>query len=340
MDFKSIINSTLSLIKSLPSKIKSVYRLPYFKTYFLLAVILTVLFTFLTFPYEIIARQQLQKLERRTLRSIIIENMDLNLIGSSFVDNTDLVLRNGDELKFRSITINASLNPVTLLLNRHIKGDIMTEGARYVSKKAQASGNISANIDIKLDSDTGIPDEGSIKAILENIIVSLNDVTLPDNMGGFALPGSIKIKSVNLDSEIVNRTLTIRSLLVSGSDLKASVSGKIILMPIAGNSKLDITVIVDTESAVLKEFEPLLKQFADSSGKIRLPVKGTISRPRPEFRPEPPSRDKADEHADDDFREEMSGKSRGDIMDEIDEGMRKPPKLNRMPSAAKDKDLD
>lgn len=283
MDLNSIRAAALSMIKSLPSRLKTIYRLPFFKTYMFVAIIMTIFFTIVTFPYELIVRDNIQQLEKKSLRSIIIGHMDINLIGDSYFDNVNMTLLGGDELSFKSAVLNASLNPVRLILNRHIISDILLDKIQYSSEKVHAFANMTGNMDITLENKTGIPADGMIKALMENIIINLDKVTLPDNMGGFSLPPSIKISSISLDCIIENKKMTIKNLLVSGSDLRGNITGSILLMPITGNSKLELMVSIDPESALLSEFKPLLKSFTDASGKISFPLKGTLSRPHPEL---------------------------------------------------------
>jgi hypothetical protein len=248
-----------------------------------MAIIMTIIFTVITFPYELILREKMRDLEKKSLRSLVVGRMEVSLIGKSYFDDISMIMLNGSEISVKSATVNATLNPLTLVIKRRLIADMNLEKISYSSGKAQLSGDMNGNVDMVLEDGTGVPEKGALKLLFENIVINLDAVRLPDSMGGFSLPPSIRLSAVNLDSVIENKKMIIKNLLVSGPDVRGTISGFILLMPIRDNSKLELTVSIDSESALLKEFKPLLKQFSDTMGNISFSLKGTLGRPHPEF---------------------------------------------------------
>jgi len=237
-----------------------------------------------TFPYDVLIREQLNKLEGKVVRSIMVGSINTSLFDVTTFDNFSCTLKDGSDINLKSVIADISLNPYTLLVNREFKGDFEINNAKYSSEKVNLGCSINGNIDIELDEKSGYPSNGYLKIMIQNIILRMDDASLPANMGGFPLPQNIKISSINIDAKIKNRTIDINRLLVSGSDLRGRITGSIILSSIFSNSKLNLKISIDPDSDVLKEFKPLLSQFTDAKGKISFPVKGTFSRPRAEMK--------------------------------------------------------
>lgn len=264
-----------AVIKTALFKAKAVTKLPFFKRYAILAVILTVLFTLITFPYEVIVLKQIHKLEGKTVRTIMLTGININLIGESSAENLDLIFKNGESLQIGNIVADLSLNPFSLL-KKKFAGDITAARVIYTSDKLRITGNPSCNIDITLDESGSVPSDGQIRAIVDNLRITSDGLELT---GGFMMPSSIRATSVNFEADIVNMTLNIKNFVIAGTDLSGRITGSIILMPTAENSKLNLRISIDPESGLLEGFRPLLRQFLDASGKISFPVIGTIARP-------------------------------------------------------------
>ncbi|MDR3237162.1 MAG: hypothetical protein LBT84_01530 [Spirochaetia bacterium] len=276
MNTGTIIASILNIVKKIFSRLAGVRKLPGFKRYMLLAVILTLVFTALMFPYEIIVMNQLKKLEGKNLRSISAGAMDINIIGESYIESADITFRNGDALAVNALTADISL---LSLIRKKISGNIMAEKINFSSDKLKLDLSPNASLDFTLDESGTMPLDGKIKAIIDNVRIASDGELL----GGFPLPPSIKISSINMESDIVKSALTNINITVSGQELRGKITGSIILMPIFGNSKLNLKISIDADSLLLAEFKPLLARFIDASGKITFPVSGTAARPKADF---------------------------------------------------------
>jgi hypothetical protein len=263
----------IAVIKKIFSKSRGITKLPYFKRYLALALALTLVFTIFTFPYEMIIINQLKKIEGKNFRSISVKQMDVNLIGESYVENLAVTLMNGDSVSIDSLTADISF--ISLIRKRFV-GNIMASAAAYSSKQIKVECAANLNIDLKLDESGTIPSDGKIKAIINNARLTTGEELL----AGFPLPEQIRISSINVDLDIVNRALSVKDFTVSGKDIRGKISGSAALEPILGNSKLNLKISVEPESEVLSEFQGLLKQFIDDSGKISMLLSGTAARPR------------------------------------------------------------
>lgn len=280
MDVKGTIQKLSAQAKTLIKKIASVRKLPYFKRYAVLAVVLTLLFTALSFPFEVIVEQQLNKAEGKAFRSAAIGFMDLNLIGESYLENADITLKDNSSVSAKSLTANMSLIG---LLSGNIKGDVMAEKLAYTNAKGsvRAEGNININADITMDSSSSMPTDGSVRAIADSLRIFSENLELPGGLG-FTIPSPVSISSVNMELAVAKSLMAIKRLDVAGKDIRGKVSGSVALAPIFGNSKLNLKVAIDLDSGVLAEYKPLLEQFAEA-GKLIVNITGTAARPHTEL---------------------------------------------------------
>ena len=269
----------LDVLNKLLLKLKAVTKLPYFKRYALLAAILTVLFIILSFPYEVIVLRQLQKLEGKSFSSIAVTGMNISLIGDSSAESITVILKNGDSLQINQLTADLTLNPFSLLKNK-FSGEVKATSVIYDSKQIRVQCRPNLDVDIQLDESGSVPSDGEIKALINDIRITSDGSAI---IGIYTLPSSIKADKINIEGNIANKTLNIKDLTVSGNDLSGKISGNIILMPILNNSKLNLKISVNSESALLDGFRPLLRQFMDESGKISILLGGTIARPKPDL---------------------------------------------------------
>ncbi len=279
----------LGAIKKMGSIIKSTVRLPYFKTYMLLSVFFIILFTAVNFPYETIILKEIYRLEKKAYKSIIVGDFQFNLIGESSLSNLSLVLKNNDELSVDQLIADLDLSPFNFVSRKRIAGDINGQGIKYAGGKITLNCSASSNVDLELNHKSGSPETGSINVIVENALLRLDDITLPDSMGAFPLPPMIKASSIIINIDIRNQKILVKNFKISGPDLNATVSGNISLASFTKNSKLNLKVTVNGDSAVLKDFKPFLGKLMNDKGMISFPVKGTLGKPKPEINMTPPS---------------------------------------------------
>ncbi len=285
MEISDIKNRLTGFIKYASGKFRETLALPYAKTYILASIILTLLFIILLFPYGILLRNQFQKLDKKYVSSIYVGNIDVSLIDVTFIESIHTVLKNRDELEMENITLNPSINPYTLFVKNNIKTDLEISRLNYKTTKADINLKVNGNIDLVMDSEYSMINEGSIKLIMQNALLKIPEIKIPSPMGEFPLElPEIKITSVNFESMIQNRALKIEKLVISGTDLRGSISGSLKLANIFSNSTLDLIITIDPDSKVLASYREMLTGFLDKKGKLTIPLKGTIAHPRADMK--------------------------------------------------------
>jgi hypothetical protein len=288
MDISDIKSRITVFFKRGIGKFKETLALPYAKTYILLSLFLTALITVVIFPYDILLRNELQKLEKKYINSIYIGAIDTSLIDVTVIESLHTVLKNRDELTMGYITLNPSINPYTLFYKNNLKTDLQISKLSYKTSETDITLNLNGNIDIVMDSNFSMIKEGSIELMIQNALVKVPEIKIPTPMGEFPLTlPPVKITSINFESSISNRELKIDKFNVSGQDLRGSVSGSIKLANIISNSSLDVTIRIDPKSNVLAEFREFLTGFIDKKGMLSIPLKGTIAHPRTDMKKSP-----------------------------------------------------
>lgn len=273
----------ITVIRNLPVRIKgfikTIYDLPYSGRYLLLSMFLFLFFLIITFPYDFLIKKKIYGLEGKSFRSIELNGFDFSIFGETYFDNLTIVLNNSNEITCKNSILNISLNPVTLLLNKKLKSDFQFDSLKYISKDFEIMFNLNGNINIAFDKQSGIPQNGSIKIILSDSIIKLNDLSIPGPMGPLPLKiESINIQSGNIDSIITNGTLKFNTFKLTGSDMSCDITGFVELSNITNNSKLDLLIDIDSESSVLDQYKDLLTSSIKNNI-LSLRIKGTIAKP-------------------------------------------------------------
>jgi hypothetical protein len=282
MDISELKSRVAVFFKRGLGKLKETFSLPYAKTYLLLSLIITVLITVVIFPYDMLLRNKLQKLEKeKYLHSIYIGNIDASLIDVTVIESIHTVLKNRDELTMGYITLNPTINPYTLFYKKNIKSDLEISKFNYKTSKADVTLNLNGNIDIVMDSNFSMIKEGSIELMIQNALVKIPEIKIPSPMGEFPLTlPPVKITSINFESSILNREVKIKKLNISGQDLRGSIKGSIKLANITSNSSLNLTITIDPESNALTEYRGIITGLVDKKGMISISLKGTLAHPR------------------------------------------------------------
>ncbi len=277
------IESIKSVVVTLPSKIKqsfkTIYSLPHSGKYLLLSLLFFILFSILTFPYDFLIKNKIYELEGKAFKSIEISEFDFSIFGESYISNMSLVLNNGNEVSCKNSILNIALNPVTLFIKDNFKSDFQFDSLKYIAKDFELMFNINGNLDLLIDKQSSLPKNGFFKVILSDSIIKLNNLSIPGPMGPLNLKiESINIQSGNIDSQITNGVLRFNTFKLTGSDLSCDISGTIELANIVNNSRLDITISLDSESTLLDQYRDLLASFIKDNILI-LRIKGTIGKP-------------------------------------------------------------
>lgn len=267
-------------IKNLPAKIrqilKSIYNLPHSGKYFLLSFALLILFLVTTFPYDYLIKKKIYGLEGKSFRSIDFPVFDFSIFGETYIDNFTVVLNSGNELSCKHAIINVALNPVTLFMKNKLKSDFQFDLFKYSGKNYDFILNINGNIDLFFDTKKNLPKDGPVKIILSDSFIKPKNLSIPGPMGALTLNiESINIQSGNIDGLITNGILKFRNFKLTGNDIACDVSGTIDLL---NNSKLDLTINIDSESSVLDQYKDILTPFIKNNI-LSLKIKGSTSNP-------------------------------------------------------------
>lgn len=307
MEISDIKSRITEFFKIAMGKFKETLALPYAKTYILLSILTTALITVIIFPYDMLLRNQLQNLDNKYVNSIYIGNIEASLIDVIFIESVRAILKSRDELTMGNITLNPSINPYTLFYKKNIKTDLQVSKLNYKTPKADVTLKINGNIDVVMDSNYSMIQEGSIKLIIQNALLKIPEIKIPSPIGEFplALP-DIKISSINFESLIINREMKINKLNVSGQDLRGSVSGSIKMANIFSNSSLNLKIIIEPDSNALGEYKEMLTGFLDKNGKLSIPLTGTLAHPRADMKKTPKDKTMREKFRKSPAREEKS----------------------------------
>ena len=255
-------------------------QLPYFRIYVILIPLFLLFFLVVTFPYDAIVRRNLEKMESGALRNIAVGELDVPLLGIWTAGSITANLKSGGNLSITEANLDISL--LRFFAGRYL-GGLQVTGGRLQTQSTLTDLNGSCNFDLKKSNQKSLPLEGTIRIILDNVLLKLGTVNLPDNMGGMSIDvPPCKITALILKAELKGSRITLREGKVSGNDLRGTVTGSIDVQGSFNNSNLDLTVSLDSDSAALAKFRPFLGSMTNAKGKIEFTVRGNMSRPKVE----------------------------------------------------------
>jgi hypothetical protein len=279
MKIAEIKESIIKILKEAWAKIKETMTLPYAKIYIISSILMIVFFIIVTFPYDVLIRNQLKSLEKNAVYSVFTGEIEFNFIDVISINNLMIILKSGEEVSIKEIIVDGTTNPYSLFISSSYKGGIQITGIKYSSPKAGISMNLNTNFSVVIDKNSGIPIDGIVRSfIIQNASISFPDNTFPEPLAFIKMDHPMVINSINADAVLRNRTLTLNSFKVFGNDIRGDISGSIQFEKIAGNSRLNLKIAIDPESALLSEFKELLSSFT-IDGKILLLLEGTLSNP-------------------------------------------------------------
>ncbi|HPJ36817.1 MAG TPA: type II secretion system protein GspN [Spirochaetota bacterium] len=274
MDIRSLIHTIQQYYKNFKAKVSETLKLPFAKSYILLSVVLTIFFIIVTFPYEILIRNQIVKLEPVIGSSINLGKLDFSLFNDSYIDELSLGSREGAETFLKNITINIAINPVTTLVKKTISGMLSIQNFTYTNRDLTIRSLVMSDFDIRFDSATGLPKDGYIDIKCDNVYVKGAKIK------GFSIP-PVRFTSIQSKAKFINGNLSLESLKFNGSDLNGSMNGTIELNKFIKTSRMNLTIIINAESRILEDYKLLLSGFVDEGSKqIKIILTGRISRPR------------------------------------------------------------
>lgn len=274
MDIKTILHIIQQYYTKFKAKAAETLKLPYAKTYIFLSVVLTVFFFIVTFPYEILIRNQVMKLEPVLGSSVTLGKIDFSLFNDTYIDEFSMGSREGSETFLKNITVNIAINPVTTFINKTLRGTLSIQNLNYTNRDLVIRSLLNSDFDLRFDPQTGLPKNGNIEIKCDNVYVK--GVKIKD----FSIP-PVRLTSIQGKAKVIDGNLSIESVKFLGSDLNGSMNGTVELKKFLNSSRMNLTIIINAESRILEDYKLLLSSFMDENSKqIKIIITGRINRPR------------------------------------------------------------
>ncbi|MDH7554002.1 MAG: type II secretion system protein GspN [Spirochaetota bacterium] len=254
--------------------LKEIVTVQYFWRYLVFSIVMTMLFVFLTFPYEIIIQNKIKEVEQNIANYISIGNLKIHTITDSIAENITIELKNGTEITLQNVLFNFTINPFSIFITHHYDGTIKIHNLNLKGEKLQIITNADILYDLKYNKPLPYPAEG-------NIISSMKDVSIKGiSIQGFEIP-DINISQIK--SELIfekGNMINLKYLLFSGSEIRGNAYGTITLSNYFQNSSLNITIQIDSQSSILEDYKVLLESMMKPGTKnITIKIMGTIGNP-------------------------------------------------------------
>lgn len=288
MDITTVKNYFITRIKpllnisSLWSKAKVAITLPYAKTYMVFAVAMVAVFIVFTFPYDMLIRKKMKDLEKTSFKSVYASEINFSIIDIIEIKGIQLTTQGGGEINMRSAEIDISL--LKLLVRKDISGTLQISGFKYISPTSQISFNLNGNIFIEYKNFSEIPRGGTINMLIENALLKIGEIQLPDSMGGMPLSlPPIRINSVKIDADIGNNRINVKNIRIFGKDLNGTITGSINLSKNFMTSGLDLRILMNANSPVLEGYRDFLTKFINDSNQVGFQLRGSLMMPRIEM---------------------------------------------------------
>lgn len=278
------ILKTIFNMGSFMTYLKDMIKLPYAKIYLLVvAPVVFVLMLAVTFPYDMLIRRSIKKLEPMVVKSFIINEIDFSFFSDIYLKDILILTNGGSEISIRETDIDASLNPFRLFISKNLKFAIRINRFKFASESTKIDFNASSNLQLSFKNYSEFPRQGMIKLIFENAHVELKKLPLPEAAGGATLTlPPIRIKTMNINGLMNGRMISFQEARIMGQDLRGNITGTVAIDPLFVNSRLDLRISLDAESPALADYKLLLGAFTKNNAVV-LPVRGTIANPSLSF---------------------------------------------------------
>ncbi|TAL31350.1 MAG: type II secretion system protein GspN [Spirochaetes bacterium] len=274
MDVNSIRAGIRAFFQSLGGRLREMWKLPYVKLYLAAAVVLTLVFFVMTFPYELLIREQFHNLEKSMGRSIAVGEIDFSLFGNSEIDSIVISLQDG-ELVLKDIKFNIAINPYTTLVKKTLRGMISIQDFRYTLTDTTVTAALKSDFDLAFP-ESGPPADGFLKLELNNAF--LKGIKIKD----FDVP-PIKFSSIRGDSTIQRGNLRLASMKIAGPDLQGNIHGMLSLAKGIASSNLNLTIELDPDSRVLEDYAILLGGAKKNGENLKITLTGPLKNPKATF---------------------------------------------------------
>jgi len=286
MNTQEIKDKTVYFLNNIKKIIKETFTLPYAKTYVFVSLLLIITFIIITFPYNALIRSEIKKMEKRTFKNINVQNIDFNFFDDIIFDNCDITLKNGNQLSFKNLSIDASLNPFSIFISNRILAAFKADRVNLKSDKFETTFDLNSNLDLTYKTSSNYPvEQGHLKIMINNALVKIEEIRIPSQIGTIPVKiPALKIKAIIASFELDKKSIKIDELNISGNDIRGNIEGTILVSSAnINNSKLDLKLRIDADSAVLKDYKDMLTKYIDDKNNILIPLKGTLNRPKPEL---------------------------------------------------------
>jgi len=279
MNFRNIIEKTKEKLSAAYGFIKSVYRLPDSGKYLIAALLLIIVFTIFTFPFEQLVLKIIHDNQGKAFNTISLMELDVALIGNSYFEKAEISLSDSASVSIDKGTIDLPINPFSLWVRNRISTDFNFGSVRYTGKSINYQGGIGGEADLALNDKSGVPENGSITLKFSSAVVNIGTINIPTSMGDFPLEiGAVKISNLLVETDILNRVMRIKKFVLKSDDLSLNITGSITIEPGYKNSKPDIIVTIDPASEIFSSQRDLITAYTKNSP-LEITVKGTLSRP-------------------------------------------------------------
>ncbi|MBN2434319.1 MAG: type II secretion system protein GspN [Spirochaetes bacterium] len=266
---KKIKTAVVSFIKSAATQTG-------FKRFCFLTIILTVIFTVATFPYDKVILKYIKGMEGNKLQSISLPGFKFSLPGKISSNSIAITLKTGSVIQAKSSYANTNL--FSIMLFKDLKTDFSFSNMTFESNGKSYGGSLSGTTDLELNSQNYMPANGNIRLSLKNLTLSGLKIT------GFDIP-DIKINQLLSEIEFKDLTATFSKTAFNGEDLNGSISGTITLDDKnTNNSRINLIIDIRQDSGLIDKFRMLIASYINpATNTIRISVGGTFSRPDIKF---------------------------------------------------------
>ncbi|HOT43765.1 MAG TPA: hypothetical protein PLM53_04865 [Spirochaetota bacterium] len=269
-------------LSTLWNKAKEAVKLPYAKTYIALAFFMLVVFLVITFPYDMLLRKKMKDLEKTSFKTLNVNEINFSIIDIIEMNGIYAMTQGGSEITVKNTEIDISI--LRLLISKDIKGTIQMNGFKYSGPSTMISFNMNGNLYIDYKSFADVPQGGDINIIIENAMLKITDIPLPESMGGMPLSlPPVRISSIKIEADIAKNRVNVKNIRIFGKDLNGTITGSINLSKNFMTSGLDLRIKINANSPALENYKDFLTKFINDSNQVVFQVRGSLMMPRIEI---------------------------------------------------------
>ncbi|MDA3899272.1 MAG: type II secretion system protein GspN [Spirochaetes bacterium] len=271
------ISIILNRIKtSIQTFLKTTIQQSGFKRFCFTGVILTIIFTAMTFPYDKLILNQLKSLEGKSLQTISLPGFSFSVFGNAGSDSFIATLKNGSTISSDKISLKTS--PSAFLISSKLKTNFSISNCMFENSDNAFKGSINGSTDIIINRQNSMPSSGNIQLTIRN--ASLNGIKIT----GFSVP-DITFNQIKGDITISDYTATFNKTIFNGPDLNGTIAGSIGLNEKGfAMSRLNLTIDINANSGLLEAYRMLITSYLNpATNSLRISLGGTVANPDIKF---------------------------------------------------------